>query len=462
MSNDLDQLCTNTLRTLAMDAVQRANSGHPGMPMGMADAAYVLWTRFLKHDPADPAWPNRDRFILSAGHGSMLLYSLLHLSGYDLSLEELRSFRQLGSRTPGHPEYGLTPGVETTTGPLGQGFANGVGMAIAERFLGATFNRPGFPIVDHHTYAIVSDGDLMEGISHEAASLAGHLGLGKLTYLYDDNDISIEGSTDITFTESVPERFRAYGWHVQRVDGHDLDAVQEAISAAHAETESPSLIACQTHIAYGSPNKQDDAAAHGAPLGEEEIRKTKDRIGWPVDCEFLVPEAALRAFGEAARDGGRAHSQWQALFERYADQHADEAALLQRLWGGDLPDGWQSALPTFDPENGSIATRKASGLVLNAIADRLPTLIGGSADLAPSNKTLLNGYSPFQEETPAGRNLHFGVREHAMGALGTALFPAGWLLGAMTGCSRSGLPPSRQPVARNLSSYTATLVRIIR
>jgi transketolase len=417
MNDRLDQLCTNTLRTLAMDAVQRANSGHPGMPMGMADAAHVLWTRFLNHDPADPTWPNRDRFILSAGHGSMLLYSLLHLSGYELLLEDLESFRQLDSRTPGHPEHGLTPGVETTTGPLGQGFANGVGMAIAERFLSATFNRPGFPIVDHYTYAIVSDGDLMEGISHEAASLAGHLGLGKLIYLYDDNEISIEGSTDITFTESVPKRFRAYGWHVQEVDGHDPSTVQEAIAAAQAEAERPSLIACQTHIAYGSPNKQDDASAHGAPLGQEEIRKTKERLDWPVDCEFLVPDEVLRAFREAAEDGGRAHSQWRVLFERYAERYADEAALLQRLWSGGLPDGWQSALPTFEPEKGSLATRKASGVVLNTIADCLPTLIGGSADLAPSNKTFLNGYSPFQRETPTGRNLHFGVREHAMGAI---------------------------------------------
>lgn len=417
MSTDLDRLCTNTLRTLAMDAVERANSGHPGMPMGMADAAYVLWTRFLKHDPRDPGWPDRDRFVLSAGHGSMLLYGLLHLSGYDLSLEALRSFRQLGSPTPGHPEYGLTPGVETTTGPLGQGFANGVGMAMAERFLAATFNRPEFPVVDHYTYAIVSDGDLMEGISHEAASLAGHLGLGKLIYLYDDNEISIEGSTDIAFTESVPDRFRAYGWHVEEVDGHDLQAVEEAIAAAQEETEKPSLIACRTHIAYGSPNKQDDAAAHGAPLGEEEVRRTKEHLGWPIDDPFLVPHEALGLFRQAIDDGGQAHAEWQALFDRYAEEYGEEAALLDRLWDGDLPEGWDTDLPGFESENGPLATRKASGAVLNSLADRLPTLIGGSADLAPSNKTLLSGCDAFQEETPAGRNVHFGVREHAMGAV---------------------------------------------
>ncbi len=417
MSTDLDERCVNTLRTLAMDAVQSADSGHPGMPMGMADAAYVLWTRFRKHNPHDPGWANRDRFVLSAGHGSMLLYSLLHLTGYDLPLEELKAFRQLGSRTPGHPEYGLTPGVETTTGPLGQGFANGVGLAMAERFLAATFNRPGFPIFDHDTYAIVSDGDLMEGISHEAASLAGHLGLGKLIYLYDDNDISIEGSTDLTFTEHVPDRFRAYGWFVQEIDGHDLDAVEEAITAAQEETERPSLIVCKTHIAYGSPTKQDDAAAHGAPLGEEEVRKTKERLGWPPDSQFLIPDEVLDVFRRAVDDGRRAQSRWQAMFDQYAESYADDAALLESLWAGDVPDGWQSALPTFAPEDGPLATRKASGAVLNAIADHLPTLVGGSADLAPSNKTMLSGYDAFQKETPAGRNLHFGVREHAMGAV---------------------------------------------
>ena len=413
----IDQLCINTIRTLAMDGVQKARSGHPGMPMGMADAAYVLWTRFLKHNPKDPKWPDRDRFVLSAGHGSMLLYSLLYLTGYDLTLEDLMAFRQWGSRTPGHPEYGLTPGVETTTGPLGQGFANGVGMAIAERFLAATFNRPGFPIFDHYTYAIVSDGDLMEGISHEAASLAGHLGLGKLVYLYDDNDISIEGSTDITFTEDVAARFRAYGWHVQRVDGYDLKAIAAAIRAARRETARPSLIICRTHIAYGSPHKQDDASAHGEPLGEEEVRLTKQALGWPPDAQFWVPPEVLPVFRRAVEEGAAAQARWQATFADYARQYPREAALLERLWAGELPDGWEEAIPSFSPADGPMATRKASGIVLNALAKALPTLIGGSADLAPSNLTLLKGYGDFQRDTPAGRNLHFGVREHAMGAI---------------------------------------------
>jgi len=413
----IDQLCINTIRTLAMDGVQKARSGHPGMPMGMADVAYVLWTRFLKHNPKDPKWPDRDRFVLSAGHGSMLLYSLLYLTGYDLTLEDLMAFRQWGSRTPGHPEYGLTPGVETTTGPLGQGFANGVGMAIAERFLAATFNRPGFPIFDHYTYAIVSDGDLMEGISHEAASLAGHLGLGKLVYLYDDNDISIEGSTDITFTEDVAARFRAYGWHVQRVDGYDLKAIAAAIRAARRETARPSLIICRTHIAYGSPHKQDSASAHGEPLGEEEVRLTKQALGWPPDAQFWVPPEVLPVFRRAVEEGAAAQARWQATFADYARQYPREAALLERLWAGELPDGWEEAIPSFSPADGPMATRKASGIVLNALAKALPTLIGGSADLAPSNLTLLKGYGDFQRDTPAGRNLHFGVREHAMGAI---------------------------------------------
>ncbi len=417
MKTDLDQLCINTIRTLAMDGVQKAKSGHPGMPMGMADTAYVLWNRFLKHNPANPAWPNRDRFILSAGHGSMLLYSLLHLTGYDLSLEELENFRQWGSRTPGHPEYGLTPGVEMTTGPLGQGFASGVGMAIAERFLAATFNRPGMTVFDHFTYGIVSDGDLMEGVSHEAASLAGHLKLGKIIYLYDDNDISIEGATEITFTEDVPARFRAYGWHVQEVDGYDLAGIEAAIRAAQEETERPSLIVCHTHIGYGSPHKQDSATAHGAPLGEDEVRLTKQALGWPPDAHFLVPEKALTVFRRARERGEQMEAQWQATFERYRSAHPEEAALLETLWGGELPAGWADALPSFTPSAGPLATRHASGAVLNALASALPTLAGGSADLAPSNGTRLQDYADFQPETPAGRNLHFGVREHAMGSI---------------------------------------------
>ncbi len=428
MTKNLHQLCINTLRTLAMDAVQKASSGHPGMPMGAADVAYVLWTRFLKHNPKDPGWPNRDRFVLSAGHGSMLMYSLLHLTGYDLPMEELKNFRQLGSRTPGHPEYGLTPGVETTTGPLGQGFANGVGMAMAERFLAATFNRPDYPIFDHYTYAIVSDGDLMEGISHEAAALAGHLGLDKLIYLFDDNEITIEGSTELTFTESITARFQSYGWHVQEVNGYDLDAITEAIRAAQEETEHPSLIVCHTDIAYGSPNKQGDAAAHGAPLGEDEVARTKDALGWPRDAQFWIPEEALARFREALEDGRRAQDDWQGLFHRYTEAFPREAALLERLWAGQLPDGWQDLLPAFDANAGPMATRKASGAVLNAIAPSLPTLVGGSADLAPSTKTWLDGYDDFQRATPAGRNVHFGVREHAMGAILNGMVLHGELL----------------------------------
>ncbi|NLE45838.1 MAG: transketolase [Chloroflexi bacterium] len=417
MTDNLDQLCVNTIRTLAMDGVQKAKSGHPGMPMGMADATYVLWTRFLVHSPSDPQWPNRDRFVLSAGHGSMLLYSLLHLTGYDLPLDELKRFRQLDSLTPGHPEYGLTPGVETTTGPLGQGFANGVGMAIAESFLAATFNRPDFPLFDHHTYAIVSDGDLMEGVSHEAASLAGHLGLRKLIYLYDDNEISIEGSTDLAFTEDVLARFRAYGWHVQEVDGHSLDAVDAAIRAAQAEQDRPSLIACRTHIAYGAPNMQNSAEAHGAPLGVEEIRLTKEALGWPTDEPFHIPDEALAVFRHAVEQGRTAQAKWTDLLTRYRVAYPEEAVLLDTLLAGELPEGWQEALPTFDAGDGPMATRKASGNVLNAIAPVLPTLIGGSADLAPSNNTQLKSCLAFQCGAEGGRNFHFGVREHGMGSI---------------------------------------------
>ncbi|HID63422.1 MAG TPA: transketolase, partial [Anaerolineae bacterium] len=341
----LDQLCTNTIRTLAIDAVQKANSGHPGMPMGAAAMAYILWTRFLKHNPTNPHWPDRDRFVLSAGHGSMLLYSLLHLTGYDLSLEELQNFRQWGSRTPGHPEHGLTPGVETTTGPLGQGFANGVGMAIAERFLAEHFNRPGHTIVDHYTYAIVSDGDLMEGVASEAASLAGHLGLGKLIYLYDDNHITIEGSTDLTFTEDVERRFEAYGWHVQRVnDGNNLAAIAAAIEAAQAATKQPSLIMIRTHIAYGSPGKQDTAEAHGAPLGEEEVRCTKENLGWPTEPSFYIPDEALTHLREAVERGRAWEAEWRARFDAYAAEYPDLAEEWRMAMAGELPPGWDAAL----------------------------------------------------------------------------------------------------------------------
>jgi transketolase len=416
-TDTLDQLCVNTVRTLAMDAVQRAKSGHPGLPMGIADVAYVLWTQFLKHNPANPDWPDRDRFVLSGGHGSMLLYSMLHLTGYDLPLEELMNFRQWGSRTPGHPEYGLTPGVETTTGPLGQGFANSVGMAIAERFLAEIFNRPGYPIIDHYIYAIVTDGDLMEGISHEAASLAGHLGLGKLIYLYDDNRISIDGPTELTFTEDRCARFQAYGWHVQQVDGHHREAVARALRAARAETNRPSLIACRTHIAYGSPNKQDTAAAHGAPLGEEEVRLTKENLGWSSDAQFYIPEDVLARYREAIPRGKAFEAEWQNLFDRYAVEYPDLAELWHQVWSGELPAGWDEVLPAFDPSDGPMATRSASGKVLNAIAPLLPTLIGGSADLTPSNNTELKSYPWLQTGQFGGRNIHFGVREHTMGGI---------------------------------------------
>ena len=428
MSAKLDQLCVNTIRTLAMDGVQQAKSGHPGMPMGMADAAYVLWTRFLKHNPANPNWSNRDRFVLSAGHGSMLLYSLLHLTGYDLPLEDLKRFRQWGSLTPGHPEYGLTAGVETTTGPLGQGFSTGIGMAIAQEYLAAVFNKPDLAIFDYFIYAICSDGDLMEGVSHEAASLAGHLGLGKIVYLYDDNEISIEGSTDIAFTEDVPARFRAYNWHVQEVDGHNRDQIEAAIRVAQLETERPSLVVCHTHIGYGSPNKQDTAASHGAPLGEEEVQLTKEALGWSYKNPFTVPKRALEVFRQALDQGERAEAEWNKLFVGYKKAYPKEAALLETLWAGELPEGWTDALPTFTPADGPLATRKASGAVLNAIAPVLPTLIGGSADLCPSTNTLLKGYDDFEKETPAGRNMRFGVREHAMGAILNGMALSGVLL----------------------------------
>ncbi len=413
---ELDQLGINTLRTLAIDGVQKANSGHPGMPMGAAAMAYVLWTRFLRHNPANPTWPDRDRFVLSAGHGSMLLYGLLHLTGYDLPLEELQSFRQWGSRTPGHPEYGLAPGVETTTGPLGQGFTNGVGMAIAEAYLAAHFNRPGHQILDHYVYAIVSDGDLMEGVASEAASLAGHLRLGKLIYLYDDNRISIEGSTDLTFTEDRGRRFEAYSWHVQRVDGYDLEGIAAAIGAAQADPR-PSLIICRTHIGYGSPHKQDTAEVHGAPLGEEELRLTKENLGWPTEPRFLIPDQALAHFRQALERGRVWETEWQARFDAYAAEYPDLAEEWRSVMAGELPAGWDVALPTFRPEDGPVATRVASGKVLNAIAPHLPTLIGGSADLAPSCNTYLKGYGDFSADNRGGRNLHFGVREHAMGGI---------------------------------------------
>jgi len=413
---NLDDLCINTIRTLAMDAVERAKSGHPGMPMGAAPMAYVLWTRFLRHNPSDPAWPNRDRFVLSAGHGSMLLYALLHLTGYDLSLDELRNFRQWESKTPGHPEHGLTPGVEATSGPLGQGFGNGVGMAIAERFLAAHFNRPGHTIVDHFTYSIVSDGDLMEGVASEAASLAGHLKLGKLIYLYDDNHITIDGDTGLAFSENVSERFAAYGWQVQEVDGNDLRALTNALSAARAEINRPSLLRVRTHIGFGSPNKQDTADAHGSPLGKAEVALTKKALGWPAEPEFYVPPDALYVFREAVERGQAQQAQWQARLDAYQAAFPELAAEWQRALERELPPGWADSLPQFPPSGGQLATRTASGKVLNAIAPVLPNLLGGSADLSGSNETVLKNQEAFHRN-PSGRNFHFGIREHAMGAV---------------------------------------------
>ena len=414
---ELDYLCINTIRFLAVDAVEQAKSGHPGMPMGAAPMAYVLWTRHLRHNPRDPKWPNRDRFILSAGHGSMLLYALLHLTGYELPMEELQRFRQWGSRTPGHPEYGLTPGVETTTGPLGQGFANAVGMAIAEQYLAAHFNREGFPLFDHFTYVIASDGDLMEGISHEAASLAGHLGLGKLIVLYDDNDISIDGPTDITFTEDVGARFEAYGWHVQHVgDGNDLAAIDAALWQARAESERPSLIIVRTHIGYGSPNKQDTAAVHGAPLGPEEVHLTKQNLGWPEDKTFYVPAEVYRHMRQAVARGQQWQAEWEALHARYREAYPAEAAELDRWLKRQLPPGWDEGLPVFEAGK-AVATRNASGAVLDVLAARLPELIGGSADLAESNKTHPRGREAFSRDNRKGGYIHFGVREHAMAAI---------------------------------------------
>lgn len=418
MKTDLDALCINTIRTLSADGVEKAHSGHPGLPMGCAAPAYVLWTRFLKHDPSRPDWPDRDRFILSAGHGSMLIYSLLHLTGYDLSLDDLKNFRQWGSRTPGHPEYGHTPGVETTTGPLGQGLANAVGMAMAERFLAARFNRPDHEIVDHYTYVLAGDGDLMEGISHEAASWAGHLKLGRLICLYDDNHISIDGSTDLAFTEDREERFRAYGWHVLHVeDGNDLDAVENAIQAAKEEEGRPSFIALHTHIGFGSPNKQDRSSAHGEPLGEEEILRTKEALGWPVEPAFHVPEEVSARFRQAVARGRDWSKAWDEQMERYRNAFQDMADMWDQWIQGELPSNLDSVLPVFETEPKGPATRAASGKVLNAIAPLLPNLIGGSADLSPSNKTVVQGEPVFQGESYEGRNIHFGVREHGMGAV---------------------------------------------
>lgn len=412
----LDELCINTLRTLAMDAVEKAKSGHPGAPMGAAPMAYVLWTRRLRFNPKNPDWFARDRFVLSAGHASMLLYSLLHLTGFDLSLDDLKDFRQLNSKTPGHPEHGLTAGVEVTTGPLGQGFGNAVGMAMAGRHLAARFNRPGFPIVDFRIYGICSDGDLMEGISSEASSLAGHLRLGNLIFLYDDNGITIEGSTSLAFSEDVGRRYESLGWQVQRIDGNDLEAIEAALQNAEREETKPSLIIAKTNIAFGSPHKQDTAAAHGAPLGEEEVALTKQNLGWPHNEPFTVPDEVRAVFRQAAQRGAEAERRWRELLARYGDGYPDLAAQWHGLMRGVLPEKWQRLMPSFSGMDKPLATRTASGKVLSALASKIPALFGGSADLGFSVKTYLEGFGDFSAENYGGRNLHFGIREHAMGA----------------------------------------------
>lgn len=429
---ELDQLAINTIRFLAVDAVQQANSGHPGLPMGAASMAYVLWTRHLKHAPSSPRWADRDRFVLSAGHGSMLLYALLHLTGYELGLDDLRSFRQWGSRTPGHPEHDLTPGVEATTGPLGQGLSNAVGLAIAEAHLAARYNRPGHAVIDHHTWVLASDGDVMEGVTAEACSLAGHLGLGKLNVLYDQNHISLAGTTSLSFTEDVAARFAAYGWHVQQVaDGNDVAAVDAALAAARAMPAQPSIILVRTIIGYGAPHKQNTFEAHGSPLGPDEVRAAKETLGWPLQPAFWVPPEVSAHFRTAVAKGQQAERHWDARLRRYREAQPELARELVRRLGGELPEGWDATLPTFAPDAKGLATRKASEGVMQELAGRLPELMGGSADLNPSTFTWLKQQGDFQPAGasrdgaqgfvggpwgPEGRNLHFGVREHAMGS----------------------------------------------
>ncbi len=424
---ELDQLCINTIRALTLDAVQKANSGHPGLPLGAAPMAYVLWTRFLRHNPRNPKWDNRDRFLLSAGHGSMLIYSLLHLTGYDLPLEEIENFRQWGSKTPGHPEYGLTPGIEITTGPLGQGFANGVGMAMGAAHLARKFNKKDFPLIDHYVYAIVSDGDLMEGVASEAASLAGHLKLGKLIYLYDDNKVTIEGFTSLAFSEDVQRRFDAYGWHTQTVaDGNNLDEIELAIRTAQSVTDAPSLISVKTVIGYGMPT-QGTRKAHSDAPGEDAVREAKRHLGWPEDKQFYIPEEALAHFREAVPNGEKLEAEWRALVEKYEEKHADEGKSWRTTMSGELPEGWEDHLPKFEDAK-SVATRVASGEVINALAPVMPMLIGGSADLGVSNNTDIKESHSFEADAYDGRILHFGVREHAMGATLTGMSLNGGLI----------------------------------
>jgi transketolase len=445
--DEVDQVCINTIRMLSIDAVQRAESGHPGMPMGAATMAYILWTRHLRHNPRNPSWPDRDRFVLSAGHGSMLLYSLLFLTGYDLTMADIRQFRQWNSRTPGHPEHGRTPGVEVTTGPLGQGVANGVGLAIAERWLAETFNRRDVDIVNHYTYVLASDGDLMEGVAAEAASLAGTLRLGRLIVLYDANRITLSATTDLTFSEDVGARFEAYGWHVQRIDGQDPAAVDMALTMARDTDDQPSLIIARTHIGYGSPHKQDTWHAHGEPLGVEEVRLTKRALGWPEDREFFVPEEARRRCSASVTRGEQLEAAWQASVKTLATTDPEAAARFAKAIAGELPDGWESTLPTFSPADGQMATRDAAGIVLNALAGVITNLVGGSADLDPSTRTAMKGFGDLESPTTrdfvgdiptqgtssgvwgySGRNIHFGLREHAMAAAVTGMALHGGLI----------------------------------
>ena len=423
--SEVETRAVNTIRLLAADAVQEANSGHPGMPMGMAQAAYTLWTRYMQFSPANPGWINRDRFVLSAGHGSMLLYALLHLHGYDLSLDDLRDFRQWGSKTPGHPERGHTPGVETTTGPLGQGFANGIGMAIAERWHGARFNRPGFTLIDHYIYAVVSDGDLMEGISSEAASIAGHLQLGKVIYLYDDNHITIDGTTAISYSENWAKRFDAYGWHVQAVDGNNAAEISAAIEAAQADPR-PSIIGCRTQIGYGSPKLAGTSKIHGAPLGDDELAATRAHLGFPEQPRFHVPDDVRRLFEGAVSHGRNLTAEHDALLEQYAAQHPQSMAELRQFLSGELAEGWEEAIPSF-VSGGSMATRNAGGEVINAIAAAIPNLVGGSADLAGSTKTTISGSDFLSAEHYTGQNMHFGVREHGMAGILNGMYLYGGL-----------------------------------
>ncbi len=484
---DYHRLAANTIRGLTMDAVQKANIGHPGLPMGMADVAVVLWTQFLTHNPQDPHWFNRDRFVLSAGHGSMLLYSLLHLSGYDLPMAELMQFRQWGSQTPGHPEYGHTPGVETTTGPLGQGITNAIGMALAEKWLATKFNRPGFNLVDHYTYVIASDGDLMEGVSGEASSLAGHLGLGKLIVLYDDNKITIDGRTELTFTEDVLARYAAYGWYTDAVDGHEPLAVMAAIKRAQAVTDMPAIIACRTHIGYGSPHKQDTAKAHGEPLGVEEVALTKKNLQWPLEPLFYVADGVA----EFMAGSGEAQTAWEALWRQYQAEYPEMAAEFNKHLHGELPANWDDMMPTFEVGQ-ALATRASSGMVLNALAPHVPYLLGGSADLSGSNNTKLKEVAPLSPDDFSGRYIHFGVREHGMGGImsgmalhggvrpygGTFLVFSDYMRGAIRLAAMMGLPviyvfthdsiglgedgPTHQPVEHLMSLRAIPNLTVIR